>query len=339
MIEPNKSAKDNAIFGFDKAFTSAYYEKAGDKDKVAIQSGFDMFPCMTPRWDVIGEDVYGFSAGMDGLGDNMSLQVQERRKAQAIDKQTTPPLQAPSYMKNKPVSQLPGGITYYNQFQSSGQQAVRPVYEVRPDITALREDMNSVEGRINRAFYADLFLMISNLDRKQITATEIAERHEEKLLALGPVLQRLNSELLNPLIERTYNIMENADMLPELPDEINGKDLKIEYISVLQQAQQQVDLASIERFAGYVGNLSGLYPHVLKKFDAMQSVDEVGGMIGVPQQLIVPDSVVNEQVAAEQEAQARAEQLATAAQAADSAKTLSEANTSEQNALTQLTGL
>ena len=122
--------------------------------------------------------------------------------------------------------------------------------------------------------------------------------------------------------------------MPPAPDELQGKELKIEYVSVLAQAQQQVGLAAIERFGGYVGNLSGLYPEVLNKFDALESVDEIGNMLGVPQKLIVPDDVVQKKM----EAQAQ-QQIAVGAQAAESAKTLSEANTSEQNALTAITGL
>lgn len=338
-IEPNEKRSFNSPFAKDQPYKSVYYEKAGDDDLISIESGFKSFPIMAPRWDLVGEDVYGFSAGMDAIGDNMSLQVQERRKAQAIDKMTSPPLLAPSSMKNKAISQLPAGVTYYNQFQSGSQQAVVPLYQVRPDISALRDDMNSVEGRINRAFYADLFLMLSNLDRKQITATEVAERHEEKLLALGPVLESLNTELLNPLIDRTYNIMNEAGILPPPPEELQGTDLKIEYISVLAQAQQQVGLAAIERFAGYVGNLSNLYPEVRSKFDAMESVDDVGEMLGVPQKLVKPDSVVQQELQAQAEAEQQQQALATGAQVAESAKTLSEANTADQNALTALTGL
>lgn len=338
-VEPNNEAKFNSPFGKDKAFKSVYYEKAGEDDLISIRSGFDNFPMMTPRWDYVGEDVYGLSAGMDALGDNMSLQVQEKRKAQAIDKMSAPPLLAPSSMKNKAINQLPAGVTYYNQFQSGSQQSVVPLYQVRPDITALRDDMNSVENRINRAFYADLFLMLSNLDRKQITATEVAERHEEKLLALGPVLESLNTELLNPLIERTYGIMNAAEILPPPPEELQGTDLKIEYISVLAQAQQQVGLAAIERFAGYVGNLSNLYPEVRNKFDALESVDEIGNMLGVPQKLIKPDQQVQQELEAQAQQEQAQQALVTGAQVAESAKTLSEAKTADQNALTALTGL
>jgi len=339
VIEPNAKKSYKPVFGKDMRYKSVYYEKGGDQNLIGIDSGFNSFPIMCPRWEALIEDVYGFSPAMDALGDNIQLQVQEKRKGQAIDKMTSPPLQAPSYMKNRSISSLPAGVTYYNQFQSSSQQAIRPLYQVNPDINALRDDMNSVEQRINRAFYADLFLMLSNLDRKQITATEIAERHEEKLLALGPVLESMNNELLDPLIVRTFEIMEDAGILPELPDELVNVDLKIEYISVLAQAQQQVGLGAIERFAGYITNLSGIYPEVVRKFDALESVDEIGGMLGVPQKLIKPDEVVQAELRADQEAAQAANGLAAASAASEVAKNLSEAKTADQNALTQITGL
>ncbi len=112
---------------------------------------------------------------------------------------------------------------------------------------------------IDEAFYKNLFLMIAEVgDQPNITATQINTMREEKMLMLGPVLERLNDELLDPLIDRVFNIMLKRGMLPPPPKEIQGMPLRVEYISVLAQAQKAMGIGNIERFVGFVGNLAAL---------------------------------------------------------------------------------
>ena len=71
-----------------------------------------------------------------------------------------------------------------------------------------------------------------------MTAAEVAERRQEKMLLLGPVLQRLKTELLDPLIERTYYILLRQGAIPPAPDYLNGIEMHVEYISTIAQAQR-----------------------------------------------------------------------------------------------------
>ena len=178
--------------------------------------------------------------------------------------------------------------------------------------------------------------MLINTDRREITAREIDERHEEKLLALGPVLEQLNQDVLDPLIDITFNIMYRQGLIPEPPEEIAGTQLKVEYISILAQAQKMVGLAGIERFAGFVGQVATYDPQVLDKVDRDQMIDEYGDITGVPPRIIVPD----DKVAAIREGRAavakQQEQMAALASGAKTAKDLSGANLDNNNALTAL---
>ena len=134
---------------------------------------------------------------MEALGDIKQLQHEQLRKAQGIDYQTKQPLQVPAYMKNRDVDSLPGGVTFVD-----GQQGkIETAFNVNLNLQHLLMDIQDVRGRINSSFYADLFLMLANATDTRMTATEVAERHEEKLLMLGPVLERLHNELLDPLID------------------------------------------------------------------------------------------------------------------------------------------
>src|SRR5699024_1389045 len=221
-----------------------------------------------------------------------------------------------------------------------GLQGLRPIYEVNPRVQELMLDIEAHEQRIHRAYFADLFLMMAMSDRRQITAREINERHEEKLLMLGPVLERLNDELLDPLIDLAFRLMLAQDidgnLVPPPPQELEGRELRVEYISVLAQAQRLGAIRGIERFSGYVGNLAGVDPTALDKVNIDKASDVYADITGVDPELVRSDeeaAAIREQRA---QAQQQAEQMAALQQGAQGAKLLSEADTSGDNALTRL---
>jgi hypothetical protein len=298
------------------------------------ETGFDEFPVMAPRWSLTGEDVYGYSPGMDALGDVQQLQAMQRRMIQSVDKMVNPPMVAPTSMMNKKASLLPGDITYVDQTQ--GGQTFRPAHEIRMPLQELQVLIQDTQFRIKRCFYEDLFLMLANSDRRQITAREIDERHEEKLLMLGPVLERQNEDLLDPLIDRTFAIMARRNLLPPIPNELQGVDLKVDYTSIMAQAQKMVATASIERFLGFVGNVSGAYPQAMDKVDIDQTIDEYADMTGVPPKIVRSDETVDAIRMARQQAVEAQQRMAQFQQMAQGAKLLSETDTNTPNLLTQL---
>ena len=178
--------------------------------------------------------------------------------------------------------------------------------------------------RIRQGDYADLFLMLANDTRSGTTATEIAERHEEKLLMLGPVLERLHNELLSPLIDITYDRMVAAGILPQPPPEIEGLELNIEFISTLAQAQRAVAASGMDRLVATIGQMTPIWPEARLKLDAMQVVDDYAVMYGVNPKTIISDENAKAAQAAEQQAQQAASAGPAMAQGVESAKTASE---------------
>lgn len=335
-IEPNDTRDNTSPLARDKAVRSVYFEDAkgskGPKDKFLRESGFDEFPILPPRWDVTGEDVYATDCpGMTTLGDTKALQLGEKRMYQALDKMVDPPLQGPTTMKNKVNG---GGVRSGDiVWHDANQGGLKPIYEHRPAIEKMQEINREAELRIKRGFYEDLFLMLANTDRRQITAREVAEKHEEKLLMLGPVLERLHTELLDPLIDRTFNILQEEGVLPPPPQELSGRELNVTYVSVLAQAQQLVATGSIERLVGFAGQLSAVWPEARHKIDASQSLDEYAKALGVTPSIIRSDDDAGAIAAQEAEAAERQQLVANGALAADAAKTVSETEISEDNAL------
>jgi Bacteriophage head to tail connecting protein len=324
-------------------YKSVWLEKAGsDQDQPLRVGGFNEFPAMAPRWNVTGEDVYGYSPGMDALGDCRALQLLERRKSQALDKIVNPPMVGPSSLRNQRASLLPGDLTTVDMVQ--GGQTYKPAVEINSN--AIKETEAAIrehESRIEQAFFADLWLMLASSDRREITAREVDERHEEKMLQLGPVLERLHDELLDPLIDRVFNIMLRKNMFPRPPDSLSGQPLRVEYISIMAQAQKLLFTTGIERLAGFVGNLAATDKRVVRRVNFDEAVQEYARLLGTSPKIIATDEQVAAAEAADAQA-AQAQQAAVAAPAmADTAKAaqlLSETDTSpgKDSAFSRLMG-
>lgn len=318
-IEPRLNRDPRLIDKRNKPFLSNYWEDGGsERDGLLEESGFDENPLIGPAWELIEEDHYAMSPGQMALGDVKMLQREQQRKLEAIDKLVRPPMQGPTSMRNNPASLLPGSITYVDDPTGKGY---RPAMDVNLRLGELLEDIKDVRDRLDQVFYADLFLMLSNLEGIQPRNTfEIAERKEEKLLALGPVLENVYNGQLEPTIDRTYAIMNRRGMLPPPPPELVNQDLKIEYISILAQAQKAVATGAIERSFAFAGQLAAVKPDVLDKLDADEAVDVYFDAVGAPPSLVVPDDKVAEIREARAQKQQAAENAAMAAEIAPAAK-------------------
>jgi len=343
LVEPNDNRDQMSPMARDMAFRSVYYErknatrKGDNDDQILRRSGFEEFAILAPRWDITGEDIYGTDCcGMTCLGDTKALQLGEKRAYQAVDKMANPPLQGDATLKTKVANGnnlKPDEIIWHD----GDQKGLTSIYgNYRPDLNAIEAKNQQAEMRIKKAFYEDLFLMLANSDRRQITAREVAEKQEEKLLMLGPVLERLHNELLDPLINRTFNILQKAGVLPPAPPELADVELGVEYISILAQAQRMVAVGGIERLTDYAINMSQVWPEARHKVDPMQLVDDYANAMGVNPNTVRGADDVQKIVKQEQEALVAAAQQEQMAQTAQVAKTASETNTSSDNGLTRL---
>jgi len=336
VIEPRDDRDIGKLDAKSMPWKSIYFETGHHNGKVLRESGFKRFPALVPRWAVAGGDIYGNSPGMEALGDIKQLQQEQLRKSQAIDYQSNPPLQVPTSMKELDVNRMPGGINYVDGM--GGQPPIRSAFEVNLNLNDLLIDIQDVRERVRGSFYADLFLMLSRQQDTRMTATEVAERHEEKLLMLGPVLERLQSELLEPLIEMTFDAAQQAGIVPPPPPELNGMALNVELVSMLAQAQRAIGTNSIDRFVGNLGAVAQYKPDVLDKFDADKWVEVYSDSLGVDPTIVIPA----DQVAAIRQARAKQAQQAQQAQAlntaADTTNKLANApTTGDSNALNDIT--
>jgi hypothetical protein len=347
IITTNEEYDEGKLHAKYKQFASCYYQVDADmgrsgEEQFLEEKGFDEFPILAGRWSVSGNDVYATSCpGMIALGDIKQLQQQEKRGAQALDKMVNPPLVGPEPRCRQAVNILPGGITYNDE--RDGVKGLRALHEVNFHLADLEAKNDQKRAMINRAFYADLFLMLDSMEQSRtgsqpVTAEEIKAREREKLLVLGPVLERFNKDVLSPLIDRVFAIMARRGLIPDAPPELENVELRVEYISIMAQAQKIQSLATLERFSSYVSNLAlnTQRPDVLDKWDMDQTVDVYADSAGIDPHLVRSD----DDVAAMRQARAQAQQQQAAAermaQMAPAAQQLSQTDTTGKNALTDL---
>lgn len=329
-IEPRLDRDPSKKDARNMEWASYYFELAGQTDKTLRESGFKRFPAVVPRWAVAGGDMYGNSPGMEALGDIKQLQHEQLRKAQGIDYQTEPPLQVPDGLKNHDVERLPGGVTYVPA--QGGGAKIESLFNVQLELDGLLADIQDCRTRIQRSFFSDIFMMLANSSNPQMTATEVAERQEEKMLMMGPVLERLNNELLYPLINITFGHMVEMGALPPPPQEMAGMELSVEFISMLAQAQRAIGTNSIDRFVGSLGTVAQMKPEVMDKFDADAWADIYADSLGVDPKLVLSNGQVAIIRKTRAQAQAAQAKLAAAQQASSAAKNFSQAAASAPNA-------
>lgn len=312
------------------AYRECYWESGSQGQSLLRCMGYHEKPFVGLRWDVTSNDSYGRSPGMDGLPAVRQLQIEQRRKAEAIDKLVRPPMVAGVSMKNEPASILPGAVTYVADVTGAG---FKPAYQVDPRLAEMVEDIKEVQARVNAIFYVDLFMMISQLDTVR-TATEIDARREEKLVMLGPVIERTENECLDVIINRVYAIMSRRGLLPEAPAEIAGQELSIQYISMLAEAQRVASTAAIERLFNMVGYAAGVNPAVLDNVNFDEAIEQYAEALGVSPKILHSAKEVA-QLRMQRAAQQQMQQAAEGAMAAtEGAKTLSETDVGGgQNAL------
>lgn len=311
-------------------FASVYWLSGGaETGRAAILSegGYHSFPAFAPRWDVQGTDIYGRSPAMDVAPDVKMLQAMTTSLRRMQHKIAEPPLLASSSLRSYGVSQNPGALNYVNMENMSPSGA--PVVPMgQPEPAALNYTMQGiadVEKVVRDGLYADLFRLIIDDDRRQITATEIQARQQEKMMLIGPVVERLHKELLSPLITRTYQLMAEYGALPPLPADAPAGELDVTFESVLAQAQKLTATSAIEQGLSFVFQTAQARPETLDLLNMDETIRNYLERVGMPEGCINDADAVAQNREARAQAQARAEEQAQAQAAMQQAVDMSQA--------------
>jgi hypothetical protein len=321
-IEPNQPFGESGyVVPRRFRFREVFWEQGQAETYMLSARPYHEFPGAVARWDLVSNDPYGRGTGMDALPDVKQLQQETKRKAQAIDKMVNPPMIADAILKNQPASLIPGGITFIPGMSTAAKPHMAPVYQVVPQIKEMSEDIKEVQERIKLIFYNNLFQMISQFEPKSnISATEIDARRSEQMVLLGPVLDRIDNELLRNSLARIWGIVSRIPgILPPAPEEILNAPIEIEYLSMLSEALASNKGGSIERLFAQVGNLMTIDPAAGDNVDIDFGLDALASAWGVdPRVIRSPEALkaIRKQRAAQQQAEQQQQQMLAATQGA-----------------------
>tara|TARA_R100001129_G_scaffold51797_1_gene35732 strand:- start:4971 stop:6593 length:1623 start_codon:yes stop_codon:yes gene_type:complete len=287
IVMPRDDRDAQRIDAANKPFASIYIEP---KQKIVLrEGGFDEFAYVCPRFLKSSNDEggYGRSPAMTALPDTAMINAMSKTTIAAAQKQVDPPLMVPDDGFVLPVRTRPGGLNYY---RSGSRDRIEPLNIGANNPLGLNIEQQRREA-IRQAFYVDQLLMGNG---PQMTATEAILKNEEKMRLMGPLMGRLQAELLQPMIERVYSLLQRQRQFPDPPDIIQGRSFDIEYVSPMAKAQRQTDVQSIMRLfellapiasvdAGVFDHLDvdGLVRHMLKTLSIPASVTKGEGEVSL----------------------------------------------------------
>ncbi|MGM9580046.1 MAG: portal protein [Anaerovibrio sp.] len=346
LVEPNRFHDRNkeVMDKYHMKYLSLYWLEEGEKDFLDI-GGFQEWPIPVARYLVTGNETYGKGPGWFAEGDSKGLQKLEKDDIIAVELGIKPPMAASATTAKQGINLTPGSYTVVER-----NEPVTPLFNVNVNLQHLQEKILDLQDRIKRAYSADLFMMLERLEDKDMTAQEVLQRKQEQLQQLGPVVQRLQFEFLRKIIERVYNILDRAGILPQPEDEelalaLSNEEVTIEYISPLAQAQKMAGMTNIEQAIAFAGQLAQFDQSVLDKVDFAKTIDSYFDMVGAPASIKRTEEeyeAIQQQKAqamAEEKQQAQmAQAVQMAAPAAQAAKNITEAANDGNPALQEWLG-
>lgn len=264
-IEPREDRFIGSKTNLNMPFASYYFEVENITKMLARESGFEIFPALCPRWQVLNNEAYGISPCMIALPTVKQLQQEASDKSLIIENLADPAVQAPMSARQQPISLARGALNFTSN--TGIDQQIKPINMANGDINAITQDIEMLKHAIRSDFFVDLFLLIQQAQNDRKTATEIYALKEEKMLVLGAVLERLQHELLEPLVTLTYNKLANVNFLAQAPEELQGKDITLEFQSMLAQSQRAIDVNNIDSFLARIQNMAAVTPDILDRID------------------------------------------------------------------------
>lgn len=305
---------------------SSYYFLEGEKEKFLRISGFDTFPAIAPRWEVIGDDPYGESPATLSLGDLREAQKLRLMMLEGTERMANPPILLPSTMRDQTYKLVPRGVLFFEPSLIAGstQAQAQNAMNVQVDYNGVMANYQDCIGRVKGAFYTDLFLMLDGFDKTQMTATEVAERKSEKMLMLGSVLERQTDEALRPVITNVVEriLTKLQDRYPEVVaafEPYADQEYDIEFVSILAQAQKASGSANLERGTQYLMGLAGVNQDAAMAVNSLALMRHYVDMNSMPADVLLSDAefkALKQQLEQQQQQMAQMQMMQQGAQAA-----------------------
>lgn len=300
IIEPREERDVKKIDSKNMPFRSVWLE-ATATEKVLRESGYDYFPAIVPRMNTRGVCPYGIGSGHSALGMVNMVQEMEKSSIRAIHQAGMPSMVVPSKYQGI-IDLTPASIT---PEPVGGDLKIRRLFDFNIPIDVIESKIALTEQRIQRTYYNDMFLMLDSLAKagRDLTATEVIERKGEKLLMLGPTIERQFIEKLSPVVKFTFNECMARGLFPEPPEELQEQPLKIRYVSILAMSQQEALSQGLRAYRAEIAAVAEINPESTIKTDFNEYIQQYGTSLGVPAVIIRTKEETEQIQAAIQQAQ------------------------------------
>lgn len=283
-----------------KPFASIFVDP--DEKQILGEGGFDELPYMVPRFLKASFELgYGRSPSMTALPDTKMVNKMSEIVIRASQLQIHPPMMVPDDGFMLPVRTTPGGLNFY---RSGTRDRIEPL-NIGANNPIGEQQLEQRRQAIRAAFYVDQLILGTG---PTMTATEVIQRTEEKMRLLGPVLGRLQAELLQPLINRVFSILARKRAFKPAPESLRDGDIDIEYVSPLAKAQRSGEVQSILQMVEFLAPLTQIDQGVLDYLDVDGMAKHIIKVTGTPATVVRGEGEV---------AQLREQRAAQAAQQAE----------------------
>jgi hypothetical protein len=295
---------------------SVFFEETSGN--VCEVGGFWSMPVMVSRYLVWHNGlggVYGWSPAWAALPDARQVNHLQMMMDALAEKTAFPPVSAPSSMEGE-MDLSAGAVNYYDDQggkTASPINAIGVVGNYNIGLQRIQEKQIS----IRKHFHADLFEMFGNID-KQMTAAEVNARLREKVIQISPSFARLTTELLNPLLERIFQICVDLGLFPPPPSaavqpvsETEGQLLMpiAAYTSRMEIELRTLVDTSFERTIEKVGAAAQFKPDVLDNYDWDSMLRDQARQDGLNPSYLHPLQNVQDNRMARQQAQMQQAQM------------------------------
>jgi hypothetical protein len=289
-----------------------------DTQHICGRGGYEEFPFLVSRWEVVGDGPWGFGPGHMALPDVRTINTLRELMLLQLQLWVQPPLTAleEAVVGNISLESLAVNVI-------TRENALKPLdLTGRPDLVKIEEE--TLRQSIRGLFFADALAGLPPPDATTMTAFEVAQRIEQMQRLMGPAFTRLLSEMLDPLADRVFGILWRADVFPPVPREVvlaaqrNQGQLDVEYEGPLARAQRGSEVKAVSESLAVAGQIVGLTQNmaVLDNIDIDLAWRVVAEANGTPRHLIRDTAQVEMIRRAREEQQALLAQQAAQAQQA-----------------------
>lgn len=281
--------------------------------EIGKEGGYYEMPAFCARWRKVAGSRWGHSPAAVCMGDILTVNQLKEAVLGAAAKVVDPAILVEESGLIGDISLERGDLTVVGDIER-----IRPFESgARFDVSAMQID--DLRKSIEQAFYQD---QLQLKDSPAMTATEVNVRYELMQRLIGPTLGRLQNDFLDPLVQRTFNIMFRAQALPAVPEGLNIAELDIEYTGPLPRAQKADIVMAVNQWIGGIAQIAEIFPEAMDRVDIDKAAKEIALLSGVPAKLVRSDDEVEELRAARAKKQEAMEQMAALQQGGEAATAL-----------------